>query len=205
MKATKTLALTLLVGLASSLSGQGFLGESYGEASLGYAKLKEGNFRPDGWGLGAAVNFPALDVAQGVGIDFRLDAGYVRLSEGGASARALGAGLTVPFFIETGPGIRPFLAPNGGVVRARSGGVRDTSGFIGLTGGVELEVSPEIYVTPTIDYNYDTDDSVKTWSYGIEGAYNFAPQYALFLGYEYSDVRRAGSGYTIFGGMRMRF
>lgn len=205
MKTTKTLALTLIVGFVSSLSAQGFLGESWVEGSLGYVKLKESGFRPDGYTLGAAVNFPSLSPETGVGLDFKVEAGFTRVSQGGNSARVVGAGITAPFFVETGPGIKPYLAPNAGITRASGGGSSDTSGFIGLSFGVELEAAPELHVTPMIDYSYDLDDSIKTWTYGVEAAHSFSPQYALLLGYSYSDVRRAGSGYAIYGGVRMRF
>ncbi len=207
MKRTSIFTLALCAGIASTVSGQGFLGESWVEATAGRTKVTQGDFQPEGYGVTAAVNLPTAGLSERIGLDFKFEGGYLRVSQGGVGMSILGFGIAAPLhmeFVPWGPVLKPFLAPNAGVTRER-GGDGSTSAFLGLTFGVEIEASEQFYITPSLDYGYHTDDSTKTISFDLQMAYSFTEPYALLIGFGYTDVQKAGSSYTIYGGFRMRF
>ncbi|MCC5805559.1 MAG: hypothetical protein JJU00_04440 [Opitutales bacterium] len=207
MKRTNILTLALCVGIASTVSGQGFLGESWVEATAGRTKVTEGDFQPEGYGVTAAVNLPTAGLSERIGLDFRFEGGYLRVSQGGVGMSTLGFGISAPAYMEFAPWepvLKPFLAPNVGVTRVR-GGNSSTSAFLGLTFGVEVQTSEQFHITPSLDYGYHTNDSTKTISFDLQMAYSFTEPYAVLIGFGYTDVQKGGSSYTIYGGFRMRF
>jgi hypothetical protein len=198
MNKTKTVILGLMASVLtiSAANGQGLLGERYVDVNGGYERLKVSepgdSWTLDGWGAGAALNFPLLLQPGQFGLDLLAGADYVRVTDSGVTFTATQIGASLRGYVPLQQAIKPFAGVGLDYFRAKIsasgfGSESDSSIYVPLEVGVEF-VSGPFSLTPFFSYSFATEsDWDDYWTVGAKGAYWFGNGWGATLSVSYTD------------------
>jgi len=168
------LGVCAIVALCETASARGLLGERYASAFFGLTKFGDSMMDSTGTGFGAGLNLP---------VDERLDLNFalshqeidrdVWWSDDIDATTFLGGANIV---VKPGEKYCPFIIGRLGVIDVDS----DKEGMFALGGAVEVDLTEETAVTPSLVFEHadDTNDIVL----GVDGNYWFTKRFFALAG-----------------------
>lgn len=196
MNLTKSLLLVsttaLLAAFTPGVSAQttatpafrgGLLGQTYSGLEVGYVRHHESAPRVlRRYGFIASRPMPEADNLDGL---FRYN--YTRGSTLGTDGQQHDFSLGVARFFRNGP-VAPFLEGDLGWGWARGGGVRKNSFLYQAKLGVELMLSTDVSLTPSISYQEARQFHDHAWNFGAKLAYRLNEGWASTLSAAMDDA-----------------
>lgn len=199
---TKIVGVLAAVAAASSVFAQtqpenpalagssGVLGFRYAEAGFSFADINKSSV--DGYAAGVTLNLP---VAPSIDVSVDLAHAWV---EGNWDTNADALNVSGIYYLESGPGLKPF----GGVSLGHTWATGDNSFTWGVKAGLEYQINSKISVTGTIAYDDDFESGDNGYFDGsVTGRYWFTRQLAGMVGVSWME----GGDFAYTAGVTYKF
>ncbi|MBL9216502.1 MAG: hypothetical protein JNG83_13580 [Opitutaceae bacterium] len=163
-------------------AGQGLLGQHFATLTYSYIDLDDSPTHADGFTF--AFNQPLR-----AGLDGILSYNWAQTGlVAGERLNQQSLDLAFRAFSTAYPWGKPYVEAGAGYAWTKFAGVDDNSFFWELAVGAELQVAPEVTVTPFIQY-LDAPDlpGNGTWNFGVKGNYWVTSQWSVTAAIERDD------------------